>query len=202
MSLAPRSQPLHQQLRDLMLARIEIFLGIWSPGTFLAVRNTAWQRNTVVAVGTLRKAFLDMAAERSVATQDRGQRHGCVPAMTATQVLFSLSFNLCAARMAPPFHPVKAGAGPRRAAMDHPKGKPPLWVLRRGATDIPLHHPLCVMATGGAADLWNESSAGGRPLRQLAWQRPTLCQTRCISFTRPNSAQAFSRLGTGHGFVR
>lgn len=55
----PAALPLHKQLRDLMTARIAS--GEWSPGTYLPP-ETRLAQDYGVAIGTLRKALLDMAA--------------------------------------------------------------------------------------------------------------------------------------------
>jgi len=54
----PSPQPLHAQLRALLLERIED--GEWSPGTYLP-SETQLAREYDVAVGTLRKALLSLA---------------------------------------------------------------------------------------------------------------------------------------------
>lgn len=88
MSLRPVSQPLHQQLRDLMLARIES--GEWSPGTFLP-SETRLAEEYGVAVGTLRKALLDMAAEGLVL---RRQGKGTVVSSHDSDAVLFRFFNL------------------------------------------------------------------------------------------------------------
>ncbi|MCC1482457.1 GntR family transcriptional regulator [Roseibaca sp. Y0-43] len=88
MSLRPVSQPLHQQLRDLMLARIES--GEWSPGTFLP-SETRLAEEYGVAVGTLRKALLDMAAEGLV---QRRQGKGTVVSSHDSDAVLFRFFNL------------------------------------------------------------------------------------------------------------
>ena len=88
MTLRPVSQPLHQQLRDLMLARIES--GEWSPGTFLP-SETRLAEDYGVAVGTLRKALLDMAAEGLV---QRRQGKGTVVSSHDSDAVLFRFFNL------------------------------------------------------------------------------------------------------------
>jgi len=88
MSLRPVSQPLHQQLRDLMLGRIES--GEWSPGTFLP-SETRLAEEYGVAVGTLRKALLDMAAEGLV---QRRQGKGTVVSSHDSDAVLFRFFNL------------------------------------------------------------------------------------------------------------
>lgn len=88
MSLRPVSQPLHRQLRDLMLARIET--GEWSPGTFLP-SETRLAEEYGVAVGTLRKALLDLAAEGVVF---RRQGKGTVVASHDSDAVLFRFFNL------------------------------------------------------------------------------------------------------------
>jgi GntR family transcriptional regulator len=56
----PIAQPLHSQLRALMLERISA--GEWSPGTYLPSENRLAEEYAV-SVGTLRKALLDLAQE-------------------------------------------------------------------------------------------------------------------------------------------
>jgi GntR family transcriptional regulator len=56
----PIALPLHRQLRDLMIARIDS--GEWSPGTYLP-SETRLAEEYGVSVGTLRKALLDLAQE-------------------------------------------------------------------------------------------------------------------------------------------
>ena len=88
MSQRPVSQPLHRQLRDLMLARIET--GEWSPGTFLP-SETRLADEYGVAVGTLRKALLDLAAEGVVV---RRQGKGTVVASHDSDAVLFRFFNL------------------------------------------------------------------------------------------------------------
>jgi GntR family transcriptional regulator len=88
MAQRPVSQPLHRQLRDLMVARIEA--GEWSPGTFLP-SETRLADEYGVAVGTLRKALLDLASEGVV--QRRQGKGTVVASHDSDQVLFRF-FNL------------------------------------------------------------------------------------------------------------
>jgi GntR family transcriptional regulator len=88
MALRPVSQPLHRQLRDLMLARIES--GEWSPGTYLP-SEMRLAEDYGVAVGTLRKALLDLAAEGVV--QRRQGKGTVVTSHDSDAVLFRF-FNL------------------------------------------------------------------------------------------------------------
>ena len=88
MSLRPVSQPLHRQLRDLMLARIES--GEWSPGTYLP-SETRLAEDYGVAVGTLRKALLDLAAEGVVV---RRQGKGTVVTSHDSDAVLFRFFNL------------------------------------------------------------------------------------------------------------
>lgn len=91
MTARPIAQPLHRQLRDLMIARIEA--GEWSPGTFLPP-ETRLADDYGVAVGTLRKALLDMAAEGVV---QRRQGKGTVVASHDSDAVLFRFFNLRAA---------------------------------------------------------------------------------------------------------
>ncbi len=84
----PIAQPLHRQLRDLMMARIEA--GDWSPGTYLPP-ETRLADEYGVAVGTLRKALLDMAAEGVVV---RRQGKGTVVATHDSDAVLFRFFNL------------------------------------------------------------------------------------------------------------
>jgi len=84
----PFSQPLHRQLRDLMMARIEA--GEWSPGTYLPSESRLAE-DYGVAVGTLRKALLDMAAEGVVV---RRQGKGTVVASHDSDAVLFRFFNL------------------------------------------------------------------------------------------------------------
>lgn len=84
----PYSQPLHRQLRDLMMARIEA--GEWSPGTYLPSESRLAE-DYGVAVGTLRKALLDMAAEGVVV---RRQGKGTVVASHDSDAVLFRFFNL------------------------------------------------------------------------------------------------------------
>ena len=84
----PIAQPLHRQLRDLMLARIE--RGEWSPGTYLPP-ETRLAEEYGVAVGTLRKALLDLAAEGIVA---RRQGKGTVVTSHDSDAVLFRFFNL------------------------------------------------------------------------------------------------------------
>lgn len=84
----PVSQPLHRQLRDLMMARIEA--GEWSPGTYLPP-ETRLAEEYGVAVGTLRKALLDMASEGVVV---RRQGKGTVVATHDSDAVLFRFFNL------------------------------------------------------------------------------------------------------------
>lgn len=88
MTQRPVAQPLHQQLRDLMMARIES--GEWSPGTYLP-SETRLAEDYGVAVGTLRKALLDLVAEGVV--QRRQGKGTVVASHDSDQVLFRF-FNL------------------------------------------------------------------------------------------------------------
>lgn len=88
MAQRPIAQPLHRQLRDLMVARIES--GEWSPGTYLP-SETRLADEYGVAVGTLRKALLDLAAEGVV--QRRQGKGTVVASHDSDQVLFRF-FNL------------------------------------------------------------------------------------------------------------
>ena len=56
----PVAQPLHRQLRGLILERIEA--GDWAPGTYLPA-ETRLAEDYGVSVGTLRKALQDLAIE-------------------------------------------------------------------------------------------------------------------------------------------
>lgn len=84
----PVAKPLHRQLRDLMVARIAT--GEWSPGTYLP-SETRLAEDYGVAVGTLRKALLDLAAEGVV--QRRQGKGTVVASHDSDQVLFRF-FNL------------------------------------------------------------------------------------------------------------
>lgn len=88
MTQRPTAQPLHRQLRDLMMARIEA--GEWSPGTYLP-SETRLADDYGVAVGTLRKALLDLVAEGVV--QRRQGKGTVVASHDSDQVLFRF-FNL------------------------------------------------------------------------------------------------------------
>lgn len=56
----PLAQPLHRQVRDMILDRIQS--GDWPPGTYLP-SEAKLAEDYAVAVGTLRKALLDLAQE-------------------------------------------------------------------------------------------------------------------------------------------
>ena len=86
--LRPVAQPLHRQLRDLMMARIDA--GDWGPGTYLPP-ETRLADEYGVAVGTLRKALLDMAAEGVVV---RRQGKGTVVASHDSDAVLFRFFNL------------------------------------------------------------------------------------------------------------
>lgn len=86
--LRPVSMPLHRQLRDLLMARIKA--GEWSPGTYLPP-ETRLAEDYGVAVGTLRKALLDMAAEGVVV---RRQGKGTVVASHDSDAVLFRFFNL------------------------------------------------------------------------------------------------------------
>lgn len=88
MTARPVSQPLHRQLRDLMMARIDA--GEWSPGTYLPP-ETRLAEDYGVAVGTLRKALLDMAAEGVV---QRRQGKGTVVVSHDSDAVLFRFFNL------------------------------------------------------------------------------------------------------------
>lgn len=88
MTPRPVPQPLHRQLRDLMMARIKA--GEWSPGTYLPP-ETRLAESYGVAVGTLRKALLDMAAEGVV---QRRQGKGTVVATHDSDAVLFRFFNL------------------------------------------------------------------------------------------------------------
>lgn len=91
MTVRPIAQPLHRQLRDLMMARIES--GEWSPGTYVPP-ETRLAEDYGVAVGTLRKALLDLAAEGVV---QRRQGKGTVVTSHDTDAVLFRFFNLRAA---------------------------------------------------------------------------------------------------------
>lgn len=84
----PVSQPLHRQLRDLMMARIDA--GEWPPGTYLPP-ETGLAQDYGVAVGTLRKALLELAAEGVV---QRRQGKGTVVASHDSDTVLFRFFNL------------------------------------------------------------------------------------------------------------
>ncbi len=88
MTLRPIAQPLHRQLRDLIIARIES--GEWSPGTYLPP-ETRLAEEYGVAVGTLRKALLDLASEGVV---QRRQGKGTVVASHDSDAVLFRFFNL------------------------------------------------------------------------------------------------------------
>jgi GntR family transcriptional regulator len=88
MQQRPIALTLHRQLRDLIVARIES--GEWSPGTYLP-SETRLADDYGVAVGTLRKALLDLAAEGVV--QRRQGKGTVVASHDSDQVLFRF-FNL------------------------------------------------------------------------------------------------------------
>ena len=83
MQQRPIALTLHRQLRDLIVARIES--GEWSPGTYLP-SETRLADEYGVAVGTLRKALLDLAAEGVV--QRRQGKGTVVASHDSDQVLF------------------------------------------------------------------------------------------------------------------
>ncbi len=87
-STRPVLQPLHRQLRDLMVARIAS--GEWSPGTYLP-SETRLAEEYGVAVGTLRKALLDLAAEGVV---QRRQGKGTVVSSHDSDAVLFRFFNL------------------------------------------------------------------------------------------------------------
>lgn len=84
----PFAQPLHRQVRDLMMARIEA--GEWSPGTYLPP-EIKLAEHYGVAVGTLRKALLDLAAEGVVL---RRQGKGTVVASHDSDAVLFRFFNM------------------------------------------------------------------------------------------------------------
>ena len=84
----PRPQPLHRQLRDLLMARIEA--GEWSPGTYLPAESDLAAAYGV-AVGTLRKALLDLAGEGIV---ERRQGRGTVVATHDSDAVLFRFLNL------------------------------------------------------------------------------------------------------------
>ena len=84
----PIAQPLHRQLRDLLMARIEG--GEWSPGTYLPP-ETRLADEYGVAVGTLRKALLDLATDGVVV---RRQGKGTVVATHDSDAVLFRFFNL------------------------------------------------------------------------------------------------------------
>lgn len=88
MTARPISQPLHRQLRDLIMARIEA--GEWSPGTYLPP-ETRLADSYGVAVGTLRKALLDLATEGVV---QRRQGKGTVVTTHDSDAVLFRFFNL------------------------------------------------------------------------------------------------------------
>src|SRR6056297_1884889 len=108
----PVAQPLHRQLRDLMLARIES--GEWSPGTFLP-SETRLAEEYGVAVGTLRKALLDMAAEGLVL---RRQGKGTVVSSHDSDAVLFRFFNLRRAD-GTTFHPESRVLNRARRAATH-----------------------------------------------------------------------------------
>ncbi len=88
MPVRPTPQPLHRQLRDLMMERIAS--GEWSPGTYLPP-ETRLAQDYGVAVGTLRKALLDLAQEGVV---QRRQGKGTVVASHDSDAVLFRFFNL------------------------------------------------------------------------------------------------------------
>lgn len=88
MTQRPVAQPLHRQLRDLMMTRIRS--GEWSPGTYLP-SETRLADDYGVAVGTLRKALLDLVAEGVV---QRRQGKGTVVASHDSDETLFRFFNL------------------------------------------------------------------------------------------------------------
>lgn len=84
----PIALPLHRQLRDLLIARIDS--GEWSPGTYLP-SETRLAEEYGVAVGTLRKALLDLAQEGIVA---RRQGKGTVVTSHDSDAVLFRFFNL------------------------------------------------------------------------------------------------------------
>lgn len=88
MTTRPVPHPLHRQLRDLIMARIEA--GEWSPGTYLPP-ETRLADSYGVAVGTLRKALLDLAAEGVV---QRRQGKGTVVTTHDSDAVLFRFFNL------------------------------------------------------------------------------------------------------------
>jgi GntR family transcriptional regulator len=84
----PIALPLHRQLRDLMIARIDS--GEWSPGTYLP-SETRLAEEYGVSVGTLRKALLDLAQEGIVA---RRQGKGTVVTTHNSDAVLFRFFNL------------------------------------------------------------------------------------------------------------
>jgi len=84
----PIALPLHRQLRDLLIARIES--GEWTPGTYLP-SETRLAEQYGVSVGTLRKALLDLAQEGIVA---RRQGKGTVVTSHDSDAVLFRFFNL------------------------------------------------------------------------------------------------------------
>jgi GntR family transcriptional regulator len=84
----PVAQPLHQQLRDLLMARITS--GEWGPGTYLPP-ETRLAESYGVAVGTLRKALLDLARDGVVV---RRQGKGTVVSSHDSDAVLFRFFNL------------------------------------------------------------------------------------------------------------
>jgi GntR family transcriptional regulator len=130
--LRPVAQPLHRQLRDLMMARIDA--GDWGPGTYLPP-ETRLAEEYGVAVGTLRKALLDMAALKGSWCADRA-RALWSPAMTATRCCSASS--TCAAATAPPCAPKaaclsriqRAATGAEAQALALPPAAPVICITR------------------------------------------------------------------------
>ena len=84
----PRPQPLHRQLRDLLMARIDG--GEWSPGTYLPAESDLAEAYGV-AVGTLRKALLELAGEGIV---ERRRGKGTVVATHESDAVLFRFLNL------------------------------------------------------------------------------------------------------------
>ncbi|MCC5988631.1 MAG: GntR family transcriptional regulator [Pararhodobacter sp.] len=84
----PVAQPLHQQVRDLLMARITS--GEWGPGTYLPP-EIRLAESLGVAVGTLRKALLELARDGVVV---RRQGKGTVVSSHDSDAALFRFFNL------------------------------------------------------------------------------------------------------------
>lgn len=204
----PIALPLHRQLRDLMIARINA--GEWSPGTYLP-SETRLAEDYGVSVGTLRKALLDLAQEGIVA---RRQGKGTVVTSHDSDAVLFRFFNLRrpdGSTLRPESRVLnrlcRPATAPERTALGLAPGARVIAIERvREADGVPIMHEVIALDAERFAGLEREPELLPNTLYQLYQKHfgatVHLARERITAETAPPASAAELGLAPSHPVLK